>query len=199
MSVNDWTTGLGNFVFYMRTSRTGIWLLNLGAIWPCPNYLTSLHFSFPFFFFFQLKNMTINGNTLTGLLWNFNEIKYTDCLAQSLWRGSRHATLNVPLSHIIMTILRWRWLSNSKCRQYSDLCLAVWRFPLWKVYSVPGRGKHHQRWVADAKMNVHKQTYENDPYPLAVSLRYFLATIYCPSNLNPLSFCLVTSQFIILC
>lgn len=70
MSVNDWTTGLGNFVFYMRTSRTGIWLLNLGAIWPCPNC------SVVFLFSFQLKNMTINGNTLTCLLWNFNEIKY---------------------------------------------------------------------------------------------------------------------------
>ena len=143
---------------------------------------TALSFSF---FLFQLKNMTINGNTLTGLLWNFNEIKHTDCLAQSLWIGSKHATLNVPLSHIIVTILRWRWLgnskcrqsfwplpwatanadniltsplSNSKCRQYSDLSLAARRFPLWKMYSVPGRGKHHQRRVADAKMNLHKLT-----------------------------------------
>lgn len=71
--------------------------------------------------------------------------------------------LTSPEQQQMQTILLTS-LTNSYCRQYSDLSLDVWRFPR-KVYSVPGRGNIMQVRVADAKMNVQKQTYENDPIP----------------------------------
>lgn len=108
----------------------------------------------------------------------------------SAWNNSE---VNMPPPNVPQWrfILSWRQLTRSRCRECS-LTSSFHKCAVRKVPSCTRKREHsyHWRWEVDAKMNLYKQTYENDLYLsfvspcISQSLSHSLLTLVAQTSLS---------------